>query len=146
MSVAISPIRILGRWQAGFALDYHIVSSVYVGDDEFGHPRFDTTRTALGELVYRLKNGGDTSVIPEIVEVAVEFLRNWAPPVSGMVPVPPSNSSRRVQPVQLVGKAIADAKGLSWMDGVLSKTKATPQLKDILDLDKRTAILNGTFS
>jgi hypothetical protein len=27
-------------------------------------------RTAIGELVYRLKNAGDTSVIPEIVEFA----------------------------------------------------------------------------
>jgi hypothetical protein len=36
MSTNISPVRILGRWQAGFALDYHIVSSTYIRDDEFG--------------------------------------------------------------------------------------------------------------
>jgi len=146
MSVTISPLTILGRWQAGFALDYHIVSSTHIGDDEFGHPRFETKRTSLGELVYRLKNGADTSVTPDIVEAAVQFLKRWSPPVSGVIPVPPSNARRRVQPVPLIGKALAGTLDFEWLGGTVSKIRATPQLKDVLDLDKRTALLTGAFA
>jgi hypothetical protein len=39
--VEIQPVRIPGRWRDGRALDVHTVSSTYVGDDEFGHARFD---------------------------------------------------------------------------------------------------------
>ena len=53
--VAIRPMRIPGRWRDGRALDVHTVSSVYVGDDEFGHARFETRRSAMGDLLYRLK-------------------------------------------------------------------------------------------
>ena len=45
-------MKIPGRWRDGFVLEYHTTGSVYVGDDEYGHPIFDTQRTELGELLY----------------------------------------------------------------------------------------------
>jgi hypothetical protein len=53
-SPKFTPRRINGAWREGFALDLHTLSSEYVGDDEFGHPRFDTIRTEIGELLYQL--------------------------------------------------------------------------------------------
>ena len=57
-----NPVKIEGLWKEGFALDVHTLSSDYLGDDEFGHAIFRTTRTELGELLYRLRYQGDADV------------------------------------------------------------------------------------
>ena len=52
--VEVHPVPIDGPWIEGFVLDRHVISSVpigYLGE----HTQFDTTRSALGELVYQLK-------------------------------------------------------------------------------------------
>ena len=56
--------KILGKWKEGFSLDLHTLSSVFIGDDEFGHPRFDTRRSEIGELLYKLKNWGTRAQSP----------------------------------------------------------------------------------
>jgi adenine/guanine phosphoribosyltransferase-like PRPP-binding protein len=61
--VEIHPARIAGRWADGRALDVHTVRSTYLGDDEFGHAQFETERSPIGELVYRLKYRGDWGVV-----------------------------------------------------------------------------------
>ena len=48
-----NPRRIYGRWHEGFALDLHTLGSTFMGHDEFGHPRFETQRSEIGELLYR---------------------------------------------------------------------------------------------
>jgi len=144
--LAFTPIKISGRWQDGYALDLQTLNSVYVGDDQYGHARFTTHRPPVGDLLYRLKNSGDTSAVAELAETAATFVKAWAPPVSAIVPVAPSNPNRVVQPVSLVGKALAETLGLNWMPDVVKKVKATGQLKDVSDLDERLAILAGAFS
>jgi len=64
----IQPREIKGSWDAGYVLDRHTISSTMIGYNEFGHPEFDTQRSQIGELVYRLKYKGDKSAIPLIVE------------------------------------------------------------------------------
>jgi len=86
----LEPLRIPGRWKEGFALDYHTISSTYLGDDEFGNPIYDTKRTELGELLYRLKYKSDDSVIGEIIDVIEGFIKSWKPPIELIIPVPPS--------------------------------------------------------
>ena len=52
--VEVHPVPIDGPWIEGFVLDRHVLSSVpigYLGE----HMQFETTRSALGELVYQLK-------------------------------------------------------------------------------------------
>ncbi len=94
-------MRLPGRWRYGFALDYHTVSSTYLGDDEYGHPMFDTKRSDLGELLYRLKYRSDASVLDEIVQVAARFYRSWNPGATVIRPgatfpvQPPRNSPCR---------------------------------------------------
>jgi hypothetical protein len=48
---------IIGKWREGFALDLQTLSSIFIGHDEFGHPRFETTRPEIGELLYKLAKG-----------------------------------------------------------------------------------------
>jgi predicted amidophosphoribosyltransferase len=45
------PRRIIGKWSQGYALDYHSVSSVFLGHNQFGHPEYDTKRSEVGELL-----------------------------------------------------------------------------------------------
>ena len=55
MSVKINPHKLNGPWSDGSALDVHTTSSTMIGHNAFGHPVFDTTRSPLGELLYKLK-------------------------------------------------------------------------------------------
>lgn len=68
------PRKILGRWKEGYSLDLHTLSSTFIGYDEYGHSRFDTQRSEIGELLYRLKNKADRGAVPEIVEAAEAFM------------------------------------------------------------------------
>ena len=140
----INPTLIPGSWRQGYALDVHILSSRFAGHDEFGHPRFENTRSELGELLYRLKYGSDATVVNEIVEAATDFIEQWSPPVNCILPVPPTKV-RNVQPVLLVAQGIAERLNLPLLAEALSKTKDTPQLKDISDYDQRIALLKDAY-
>jgi hypothetical protein len=53
--INITPISLIGNWLEGFALGLHTISSEFSGYDEFGHEVFNTKRSEIGELLYRLK-------------------------------------------------------------------------------------------
>jgi predicted amidophosphoribosyltransferase len=139
-----SPRQILGNWRKGFALDVHTVSSTPIGYNEFGHMQFDTLRSEVGELLYKLKNKGDKSVVTEIAAAAVELVKPSIQKIDLIVPVPPS-TQRSVQPVKLLAAAIGEKLNIPVVEAV-TKTKDTPQLKNVYDLDERAKILKGAFS
>ncbi len=141
----IHPKKIRGNWKEGFALDFHTIRSEYIGDDEYGHPQFETTRTEIGELLYRLKYKKDKSVLGEIVTTATEFikLKNWA--LDLVVAVPPSRKGRAFQPVPPVAEGIARALGIDVCIDCVIKVKSTPELKRIFDFDQRLRILEDVF-
>jgi predicted amidophosphoribosyltransferase len=143
--VTVSPTRIAGRWREGYALDFHTQSSTYIGDDEFGHPRFDTTRTELGELLYRLKYSRDKAVIPEIVETTGRFCRKWKAGFEVLVPIPPTRK-RQEQPVVLLAKPLAEALNVEYGADLVKKTREIPELKDVHDFSRRIELLEGAFS
>jgi competence protein ComFC len=88
---AIHPVVLTGAWLSDFALDYHTISSVCIGYDEYGHPIFDTKYTEMGRLLYQLKSKGDESVVHEIMETIGHFVQtSWNPPLSRIVSMPPS--------------------------------------------------------
>lgn len=144
---AIHPITLQGPWQAGYALDYQIVSSTFLGYNDYGHPIFDTKRTELGELLYRLKYGADKSVVDEIVEAAAHFVEStWKPRLSIIVPVPPSHEGRREQPVFILADALGKRLGIPVRRDAVIKQKKTPQLKNIYDYKERLKALDGAFA
>lgn len=144
---AVHPMAIQGPWRAGFVLDYHTIDSTYVGDDQYGHPVFDTKRTELGELLYRLKYGLDNLVAGEMVEALAGFVEiSWKPTLTMVIPMPPSDSGRTQQPVFILADALGKRLGLPVQPDAVNKARKTPQLKNVYDYQERMRFLDGSFS
>jgi competence protein ComFC len=141
MTVNFTPRLIIGRWTKGYALDWQTTSSQFIGYDEFGHPRFETTRSEVGELLYRLKYRREREMVAPILEAAMKHVLDWRPPVDVLVPVPPS-TRREFQPVHSLAKALGERLGIPVADCV-SRSREIPTLKDITDLDERLKLLEG---
>jgi competence protein ComFC len=139
--IKINPRKIEGPWREGYALDRHTVKSVYLGDDEFGHPRFETTRSEIGELLYKLKYGNDQTVLEGIADVVEAYLRQWNPKVDLLIPVTPSKV-RAKQPVFLVGAEIAKRLNFPFSAEIVTRRIALPELKNISG-DQRKDLLKG---
>ena len=138
---AINPKRIYGNWLSGFALDVHSLSSVYLGVNEAGHDVFDTTRSEMGELLYRLKYCGDKSAALEIIDTASAVLKPHRSKFDILVPVPPSGA-RAIQPVIIVARGIGKAIGLPVVK-CISLTRRATQLKGVIDRERRVELLEG---
>jgi len=144
MATAMNPSRIFGNWKWGYALDVHTTSSTYMGVNEFGYEMFDSKRSELGELLYRMKYRGDRAAASGIVEAAVAFLERRRNKFDVVVPVPPSGS-RPVQPVRIVANGIGSGLDLPVADCVTTTRSAT-QLKGVMDLEKRQELLEGLYA
>ncbi len=142
--VNINPTRISGRWSSGFALDVHTTSSEVHGHNEYGHPRFETNRSEIGELLYKLKYHSDRSVVPAIVEAVGSFVESYLPAMDLIVPVPPS-TPRREQPLILIARALAAKVSVPLSEDCVWKIRETPQLKNAYEYDQRWRLLDGAF-
>lgn len=139
MPISIRSMRIPGSWKNGYVLDYHTESSDFLGHDEYGHPRFDTVRTDVGELLYRLKYGGKKEALKDLVDVSTEFIRKWDPPVEAIVPVPPSRV-RASQPVLEFATKLAEAFKLPLHD-VVRRKPTKKELKNVFEYHERIELL-----
>ena len=129
--VMVHPMLIKGPWAEGYVLDFHSISSIPTGDPY--HP-FDTKRTELGELLYRLKYGGNQSALTSIADTVEDFLRNhWQPPpiFEAIVPAPPSLTTRKKQPVINLAREVASRFNVQASEGIAVKAKPTPQMKNV---------------
>jgi hypothetical protein len=125
--VDVHPVPIDGPWIEGFVLDRHVISAVpigYLGE----HMQFDTTRSALGELVYQLKyrNGP----LNDIVDTAVAFINERWNGVIDCVVSPPPSLHRTKQPAVLIAAGIAAALGLPAAPAAAVKVTATQQIEE----------------
>jgi predicted amidophosphoribosyltransferase len=145
MAVKISPRKLRGPWVEGYALDVHTTGSTLLGYNAYGHPVFDTQRSPLGDLLFRLKNRGDRASIQPLIEAVMSFLETWKPRIDAIVPVPPSNTARRRQPVMEVAAALSKRTGIPFCESCVAKARSTAQLKDVFDFAKRAEILKGAF-
>jgi len=143
--INFKPTRIPGRWKEGYSLDYHTISSIYLGDDEFGHPIYDTKRTELGELLFRLKYRSDQSVLEELIDIIEHFFYSWKPPIDFIIPVPPSQPGRIYQPVLTLAQKLGTRLDLPLKPECIIKVKNTPELKNVFDFDERFRLLTGVF-
>lgn len=138
--VKINPERLQGPWAEGYVLDRHTQSSTpsgYIGP----HLQYDTRRTELGELVYRLKYRGDKKAIPIIVETAEQFIKSWKPPVDCIVTPPPSDMTRKSQPVTDIVRELAGRIGAPICEDAVIKGKPTAQMKNIDNWSERQKVL-----
>jgi len=140
----IDPQKIPGKWTSGIALDIHTISSTHLGVNEQGHDIYDTKRSELGELLYRLKYKADTTAANEIIEAASAYLTPHRSKFNLIVPVPPSGA-RAVQPVITLAKGIGAKLNIPVADCITTTRPATP-LKGVIDPSKRKELLTGLYA
>lgn len=141
----VHPRGIRGAWAEGYVLDLHSTGSTLLGHNEFGHPEFETHRTEMGELLYRLKYRGEASALKDIVDTAEAFIRSWGVRFSMIVPVPPT-AVRKVQPVLQVADGLGAKLGVPVNKTAIEKTSQNhEQLKNVYDFDERRRLLEGAF-
>jgi predicted amidophosphoribosyltransferase len=138
MDVNVKEIN--GLWDKGFSLDKHKISSTYTGDNEYGHPTFDTLRTDIGEALYQLKYKSDFSQCDVIAENIKYHIISQLPFVSFILAMPPSKT-RTKQPVIEIAKILSTLTDKPCINDILLKSKNTPQMKDIAKREDRIVTL-----
>jgi len=139
-------IELKGKWKKGYAIDKHIISSIYVGEDEYGHPMFDTKRSEIGELVYQLKYQKKKNIINDIMVLVKPLLDDWqiGAKVDIIIPIPPSDISRAFQPVFIIAQAISDYLNIPMSTQVLKKSKHE-QLKNA-SINEKSDLIKGSIT
>jgi len=145
-AVKIDPLKLAGPWAEGHVLErQHTISSEFIGHDSNGHAQFDTKRSELGELIFRLKNRSDKTTLEPIADTAAEFVLASKIQFDALVPVPPSRR-RAFQPVTEIATALGARLAKPVLMDVVTKVKETPELKDVFDFNERQKLLQGAFT
>ena len=131
-------VTLEGNWKSGKAYDLHTVASTHLGVDEYGHDRFDNTRSEMGELVYRLKYKSDTSALPKIVALLdnIKGIENF----DCIAPIPPTKKNRPLRPVELIAVALGERRGVKVSPNLLTND-GDEELKGITDPVARDELL-----
>jgi len=140
-----NPRKIYGTWTDGYVLDLHSTGSTYIGDNEFGHPQFETHRTEIGELLFQLKYRSDEKAANELVEAATSFIRKWAVKPSIIVAVPPTKAYRKLQPVARLVDGLGARLKIPVAHDAIRKQKQFAELKNVYDAEERRRLLDGAF-
>lgn len=140
-----NPRKIDGPWADGRVLDLHSTGSEFLGYDEYGHEQFDTRRTEVGELLYRLKYRNDASAIEEIGTVAEKFIRSWRIKFDVIVPAPPTRT-RRVQPLHQIAGELSRRFDVPVVKAVTKNAAGAAELKNLREYHERQAVLQGALT
>lgn len=141
----INPRKIDGPWADGRVLDLHSTGSEFLGYDEYGREQFDTRRTEMGELLYRLKYRNDASAVEEIGAVAEKFIRSWRITFDVIVPAPPTRT-RRVQPLHQIADELARRFDVVVVKAVSKNAAGAAELKNLREFHERQAVLQGALT
>lgn len=137
--------KINGHWKEGYVLDYHTISSAFIGYDEFGHKVFDSKRSAAGDILFRLKYRGIREAMFELRPLLIELFEKWPPHISMVVPVPPNNPGRAVKPVILIADFIAKLKNVTVKNDVIVRKQRIKELKNIYEYNERLDNLRKAY-
>jgi competence protein ComFC len=140
-----NPRKIDGPWADGRVLDLHSTGSEFLGYDEYGHEQFDTHRTEVGDLLYRLKYRNDPSALEEIGIVAEKFIRSWRIKFDVIVPAPPTRT-RRVQPLHQITEELSRRFNVPVVKAVSKKATGATELKDLREYHEREAVLKDALA
>lgn len=142
--MTLHPQTIEGPWRAGIVLDWHTIESKLAGENEFGHPVFETKRTEIGELLYQFKYRSNQRALNQLLTLAMERMAKAKGKFGLVIPVPPSNPARTV--TQQIAAGLAAGLGAPTSATALTKVRATDELKSVTDPERRKELLNGAFS
>jgi len=136
--------KLEGNWENGLAFDLHTLSSEYLGQDEYGHDRYNNTRSEMGELVYQLKYKHDSTVVNKIVDL-LQVIKGLDK-MDVIIPIPPSNTNRTEQPVFSIATEFGKRFNIAVCLDVLAKSKGSKELKSITNPKEREeALRNSVF-
>lgn len=140
--------EIVGNWEAGYVLHKHVLSSTFLGNNEFGHPQFDTKRSEVGEALFQLKYRDDKS---KAAALAAELASSVIPRFEkiGMIIPMPASINRPWQPVDEIAKELGKIIKVPVFDEIIVKGPAedgAKQLKDITNKEEKVAALTGRFT
>ncbi len=139
MVLKTNPIKLLRNdenFEWVYAMDYHTLSSEYIGDDEQGRPRFDTDYSDMGNAIKSLKYKSRLTAVRDISDTMVDFLESMDMDKFYILPVPPSNRNRSFQPVFKIAERVAKKMGTKSFDSVLKKNNNT-QIKNMSRIEIR---------
>ena len=142
MEVNVQEIN--GDWDLGYSLDKHVLSSVFLGEDQWGHARFNTTRSDIGEALYQLKYKTDFDQVETIAQQLFISLSQKFSTTCLVIPMPPSKARAR-QPVVELANKLAEKLGVPCFENLLVKAKNTPQMKDIDGRAEKIEALMNAF-
>ena len=148
MNIQINPQEIHGNWRAGYALDFHTVSSHLLPDRTY-----DTERTEIGELVFQVKYRDNRSKVQPIAEIAAKFVKeeflvngySILPYLNAVIPIPPSDTNKSFQLVPEIAAKIGRILDIPVIPDYLIKVKDTIPLKNLEGEENRRAQLHGAF-
>lgn len=141
----VSLKKIAGLWDVGWVLDKHIVSSVFLGNNESGRPQFDTTRTAAGEATFQLKYRRNWSQAMPLAQAVADNIYPMLEKVGFIVPMPASTTRAR-QPVTEVANELGKLVNKPVFDNLLLKTPNGKPLKDIISKEEKIEAIGNSFS
>jgi predicted amidophosphoribosyltransferase len=142
--MTLNPQAIEGPWRHGIVLDWHTVDSQVIGQNEYGHPVFDTTRTEIGELLYQFKYRSSRVALQKLLALAASRLVSAKGKFDLVLPVPPSNPTRTV--TQQIAAGIASGLAAGTSTTALTKVRPTDELKSVTDVERRKELLTGVFA
>lgn len=118
----MNPIKLLGEWNEGYALDSHTLYSEYLGEDDYGRAKYDTKRSELGQFLYELKYQGKRDNASKIRQIISPFLKEWdlENNIDYIIPTPSSNK-RVFQPVDVICDEIGAILNKQTINGFLVK-------------------------
>lgn len=140
--------KIFGSWNLGYAMHKHTISSSYIGDDEYGHPRFETKRSEPGEALFKLKYRGDWSQVNILAAQIRATILPLFNQIELIIPMPASTVRAR-QPVNELASAVGALAGIPVFDNIVTKDTAVPggtALKNLHTRAEKDAALDGKFS
>lgn len=126
-------------------MDKHSLGSEYIGEDAYGHPRFNTTRTEVGEATYQLKYHKDWSQVKPLAQAIAENIYPKLPEVGFIIPMP-ATTQRPRQPVTEVAKELGILLQIPMFSNVLLKAKCGKSLKDLDTKEEKIQSIGNSFS
>jgi predicted amidophosphoribosyltransferase len=136
--------QIKGPWLDGWVLDKHTISSTFLGNDDHGHPQFETLRTEIGEATYLLKYRQDWTKVDILANALAEHIYPRFQDVGLIVSMPPSRPRPR-QPVPEVAAALGKIVKVPVFNNILYKSGAAIALKDLHSKEEKLTALKSTI-
>lgn len=136
--------KLNGNWDDGYVLAKHSLSTRFLGHDESGRARYDTTRSQPGEALYQLKYRGQHQFAEPIAAALAQSVLPRFQDVHFVTPMPASKL-RENQPVHQIARRFAQIAKLAYTEDLLLRRPSAVQLKDLPDAAARANALTDAF-